>query len=272
METTKPLLLGDDHQHHFAFCVQYRGTTFSGWQKQFDQITVQGELERALGTIANTHVAVRAAGRTDAGVHASGQIAGFSTQADRPLAQWLRGVNALTPDDIHVSWMQSVSADFHPRYDAVSRRYTYLYHDRGRHNPFLNQMAWCTDSLNDTAMHNAAQVLLGEHDFSTFRGAGCQSYTPMRRVDRCEVRREGDLVIMNIEANAFLLHMVRNIASALHHVGQGADADYLRELLLLKDRQQLGMTGPAQGLYLSEVSYPTYDFPAPEKVPLIRHR
>ena len=272
METTKPLLTDDVDPHHFAFCVQYRGTAFSGWQRQQHQPTVQGELERALGTIANAEVSVRAAGRTDAGVHASGQIAGFSTQADRPVAQWLRGVNGLTSDDIHVAWIRQVSADFHPRFDAVSRRYTYLFHDQGRDNAFLNHLAWCTDPLDDTAMHTAAQVLLGEHDFSSFRGAGCQSHTPMRRVDRCEVRREGDWVVMNIEANAFLLHMVRNIASALHQVGQGAGREFLRELLLRRDRQELGITGPAQGLYLAEVSYPGYDFPAPPRVPLIRHR
>ena len=267
-----PVQTRDEGRHHYAFCVQYQGTAFSGWQRQLGQMTVQGELERALGTIANAEVSVRAAGRTDAGVHAAGQIAGFSTKADRPAAQWLRGVNGLTPDDIHVPWIRQVSADFHPRFDAVSRRYTYLFHDQGRDNPFLNHLAWCTDSLDDTAMHSAAQVLLGEHDFTSFRGAGCQSHTPMRRVDRCEVRREGDLVVMNIEANAFLLHMVRNIASALHQVGQWAGSDYLQELGLRRDRQQLGITGPAQGLYLADVSYPTYDFPAPPRVPLIRHR
>ena len=262
----------DEDRHHFAFCVQYRGTAFSGWQRQVSQRTVQGELERALGTIADADVAVRGAGRTDAGVHASGQIAGFSTHAERPAAQWLRGVNGLTPDDIQVSWIRQVSADFHPRFDAVSRRYTYLFHDQGRNNPFLTDLAWCTEPLDDSAMHRAAQVLLGEHDFSSFRGAGCQSHTAMRRVDRCEVRREGDWVVMNIEANAFLLHMVRNIASALHQVGRGVSSEYLRELLLQRDRQQLGVTGPAQGLYLAEVSYPGYDFPAPQRVPLIRHR
>ena len=270
--TDSPNPRGDEGSHHFAFSVQYCGTAFSGWQRQRGQRTVQGELERALGTIANGDISVRAAGRTDAGVHASGQIAGFSTHAERPVAHWLRGVNGLTADDIHVSWIRQVSADFHPRFDAVSRRYTYLFHDQGRKNPFLNHLAWCTDALDDSAMHGAAQVLLGEHDFSSFRGAGCQSHTPMRRVDRCEVRREGDWVIMNIEANAFLLHMVRNIASALHQVGQGATSEYLKDLLWRRDRQQLGITGPAQGLYLAEVSYPTYDFPAPEGVPLIRHR
>jgi tRNA pseudouridine38-40 synthase len=259
-------------QHHFAFCVQYHGGAFRGWQRQHGQASIQGELERALSTIANEPIALRAAGRTDAGVHGTGQIAAFSTSADRPVAQWSRGVNGLTPATIQVSWFKPVAAEFHPRFDAVARRYTYLFHDRGRSNPFMSDLAWCTDALDENAMHVAAQTLLGEHDFSSFRGAGCQSLTPMRRVDRCEVRREGDLVIMNIEANAFLLHMVRNIASGLHQVGLGAARGFLRALLGAKDRQQLGITAPAQGLYLAEVAYPQQDFPAPPLPPLIRRR
>ena len=261
-----------DQRHHFAFCVQYHGGSFRGWQRQQEHSSVQGELERALGTIANEPILLRAAGRTDAGVHATGQVAAFSTSADRPVAQWLRGVNGLTADAIQVDWLQRVADDFHPRFDAVARRYTYLFHDRGRSQPFLNELAWCTDALDENAMHVEAQALLGEHDFSSFRGAGCQSMTPMRRVDRCEVRREGDVVIMNIEANAFLLHMVRNIASGLHRVGSGASRGYIQELLTLKDRQQLGITAPAQGLYLAEVSYPRQQFPDPPLPPLIQRR
>jgi tRNA pseudouridine38-40 synthase len=261
-----------DGTKHYAFCVQYHGAAFSGWQRQHQQMTVQGELERALSTIANEPVTVRAAGRTDAGVHASGQIADFVTRADRSSEQWLRGVNGLTPGGIRVSWLRAIDDDFHPRYDAVSRRYTYLYHDQSTSNPFLESLAWCTHSLDENAMHAQAQALLGEHDFSSFRGAGCQSLTPMRRVDRCEVRREGPVVIMNIEANAFLLHMVRNIASALHHVGGGGPASYVSQLLQARDRTELGITAPAQGLYLAEVSYPGQEFPEVELPPLIRQR
>lgn len=261
-----------DHTAHFVLCVQYHGGGFAGWQRQHEQRTVQGELERALSTIANEPVTVRAAGRTDAGVHASGQIVAFSTTAERPVEQWLRGLNGLTPDDIHVSWLDAIDGQFHPRYDAVARRYTYLYLDQNPHNPFLQSLAWCTQALDESAMHNQAQALLGEHDFSSFRGAGCQSHTPMRRVDRCEVRREGPLVIMNIEANAFLLHMVRNIASALHWVGQHNPNNYIHDLLQLRDRQQLGITAPAQGLYLAEVRYPGRDFAAPDLPPLLRQK
>ena len=261
-----------DQQHHFAFCVQYHGGSFRGWQRQQEHSSVQGELERALSTVANEPIFLRAAGRTDAGVHATGQVAAFSTNADRPVAQWLRGVNGLTPDAIQVAWLRRVANDFHPRFDAVARRYTYLFHDRGGSQPFLNELAWCTDALDENAMHTQAQALLGEHDFTSFRGAGCQSLTPMRRVDRCEVRREGDMVIMNIEANAFLLHMVRNIASGLHKVGSGAPRGYIQELLTLKDRQQLGITAPAQGLYLAEVRYPKQQFPSSPLPPFIQRR
>ena len=181
-------------------------------------------------------------------------------------------MNGLTPASIQVSWFKSVSAEFHPRFDAVARRYTYLFHDQGRSNPFLSDLTWCSDALDENAMHVEAQTLLGEHDFSSFRGAGCQSLTPMRRVDRCEVRREGNIVIMNIQANAFLLHMVRNIASGLHQVGSGAARGFLQLLLGAKDRQRLGITAPAQGLYLAEVAYPQQDFPDPPLPPLIRRR
>ena len=261
-----------DQHHHFACCVQYHGGSFRGWQRQQEHSSVQGELERALSTVANEPIFLRAAGRTDAGVHATGQVAAFSTRADRSVAEWLRGVNGLTSDAIQIDWLQPVADDFHPRFDAVARRYTYLFHDRGRSHPFLNELAWCTDALDENAMHVEAQAFLGEQDFSSFRGAGCQSLTPMRRVDRCEVRREGDVVIMNIEANAFLLHMVRNIASGLHNVGSGAPRGYIQELLMLKDRQKLGITAPAQGLYLAGVSYPKQRFPDPPLPPLIRRR
>ena len=263
---------GTSEQKYYALCVQYRGSNFSGWQRQHGRRTIQGELERALSTIGNEEIRLSAAGRTDAGVHATGQVAAFSTHADRPTAQWLRGANGLTPDDIQVAWLMPVGTEFHPRYNAVCRRYTYLFHDQNRDNPFVNQLAWCTDPLDENTMHVAAQGLLGEHDFSSFRGAGCQSHTPMRRVDRCEVRREGALVVMNIEANAFLLHMVRNIASGLREVGMGAQKGHLKNLLLARDRQRLGVTAPPQGLYLAEVIYPEYDFPKPPYPPLVRHR
>ena len=159
--------------------------------------------------------------------------------------------------------------EFHPRYDATARRYTYIFYDQQRTDPFISGLAWCCAPLDADAMHQQAQCLLGEHDFSSFRGAGCQSLTPMRRVDRVLVRRQGAFVVMEIEANAFLLHMVRNIASGLLNVGQGAASHHLADVLAAQDRTALGVTAPPQGLYLSQVRYPHTVLPAVTALPPI---
>jgi len=252
-----------------VMCVQYRGDEFNGWQRQLDQPTVQGHLEAALSQVAAHPIRVTAAGRTDAGVHATGQIVSFKTTAFRPLSAWLIGVNSLTPKSIQVAWVRQAAANFHPRYGATARRYNYVYYDENRFNPFIDGLAWCTDGLDQDAMHRAAQWLVGEHDFTTFRAAGCQSVSPKRRVNRCEVRRQGHFVVLEIEASAFLLHMVRNIASALRDVGTGSPTSSVRDLMLLKDRVRLGATAPPQGLYLTHVSYPGADFPPAPLVPLL---
>ncbi len=259
-------------QKHYAICVQYNGGQFNGWQRQPNLPTVQAELESALSQIANHSVTARVAGRTDAGVHANGQIVGFSSAAQRQLTDWLRGLRGLTGDSVHISWIREVDEGWHPRYTATARSYSYIFHDQGRSDPFVGTLAWCCDALNESRMHQQAQRLLGEHDFSSFRGANCQSLTPMRRVNRCEVRRDHQYVVMEIEANAFLLHMVRNIASALHAVGRGASEHYVRDLLLACDRAQLGITAPPQGLYLRSVRYPDYDLPPPPPPPLLPSR
>lgn len=253
----------------YVMCVQYRGDQFNGWQRQIDQPTVQGHIEAALSQVAAQPIRIAAAGRTDAGVHATGQIVSFTSSALRPLDAWLRGVNSLTPKSIQVAWVRQAPAKFHPRYAATARRYNYVYYDRGRFNPFVDALTWCTENLDQDAMHRAAQWLVGEHDFSTFRAAGCQSLSPKRRVNRCEVRRQGHFVVMEIDASAFLLHMVRNIASALCDVGMGAPTRSVRDLLLVKDRLRLGVTAPPQGLYLTHVSYPEANFPPSPEVPLL---
>ncbi|MBT3694220.1 MAG: tRNA pseudouridine(38-40) synthase TruA [Gammaproteobacteria bacterium] len=250
-------------------CVQYRGDQFNGWQRQIDQPTVQGHIEAALSQVAAHPIRIAAAGRTDAGVHATGQIINFTTSAVRPIDAWLKGVNSLTPKSIQVAWVRQAPANFHPRYAATARRYNYVYYDRDRFNPFVDGLAWCTENLDQDAMHRAAQWFIGEHDFTTFRAAGCQSLSPKRRVNRCEVRRQGHFVVMEIDASAFLLHMVRNIASALCDVGMGAPTRSVRDLLLVKDRVRLGVTAPPQGLYLTHVSYPGADFPPSPEVPLL---
>ena len=252
----------------YALGLSYDGSQFHGWQRQVDAPTIQAALENALSRIADHPVVTHVAGRTDAGVHATGQVAAFRTDAPRALNDWLRGLNALTPPSVRINWVCEVPAAFHPRYAAVARRYVYLYHDTGSTSPFLHGRVWQCEPLDADAMHRAAQILLGEHDFSSFRGAGCQSLTPMRRVNRVAVTRRGHWVIMEIEANAFLLHMVRNVARALHDVGAG-NGLHLDTLLAARDRTLLGATAPPDGLYLARVSYPEFDLPEPAAVPFV---
>ncbi len=248
----------------FALGISYDGSPFHGWQRQQSQQTVQQALEEALSRVADHPVRLAAAGRTDAGVHATGQVSSFVSGAERSLRDWMRGANALTPEAIAVDWVQPVDDRFHPRYSAVARAYHYVFHDHGNAagDPFLRLRAWSTRPLDADAMHRGAQQLLGEHDFSAFRGAGCQSLTPQRRVNFCTVRRAGQFVVMHIEANAFLLHMVRNIARALHDAGRDGDSGRVGNLLRGRDRTRLGATAPPHGLYLSRVAYPQYDLPS----------
>lgn len=253
---------------HYAFGVTYHGAAFHGWQRQVNVDTVQGALEQALSRVADHPVNVRVAGRTDAGVHATGQVAGFASASPRKPRDWLRGVNALTPKTVRVDWLEPVDAAFHPRYSATARRYVYVFHDAKAAHPLLDGQVWSCASLDADAMHRAAQVLVGEHDYTSFRAAGCQSLTAMRRVHRCDVMRRGEFVVMDIEANAFLLHMVRNIARGLHDVGAGIAARDLASLLALRDRTMLGATAPPDGLYLAAVSYPGFEFPTAGRVPL----
>lgn len=253
----------------FVFGVQYDGSEFFGWQRQPKVPTVQAALEAALSQIAAEPVVVQVAGRTDAGVHASGQVAAFTSSAERGLADWLRGLNGLTPSSIRILWVQPAPDDFHPRFTAIARRYQYVFSDQAASDPFIRRLAWCTQSLDADAMHNAAQALIGERDFSSFRAAGCQSLTAVRRVNRCEVRRIAGLVLLDIEANAFLLHMVRNIAASLQTVGTGQAELTIAELVHAKDRRLAAQTGPPQGLYLRAVRYSDITLPDGERPSLL---
>lgn len=255
--------------YHYALAVQYAGGDFSGWQRQPHVETVQGVLENALSSIANEAISLSVAGRTDAGVHATAQIAGFTSSVAPDQRNWRRALNALTADSIRVTWVCQVAADFHPRYSATSRRYTYVFYDHQQHDPFVHHLAWCCEPLDADHMHRQAQQLLGEHDFSSFRGAGCQSLSPNRRVDQVWVYRRRGFVVMEIEANAFLLHMVRNIASALRDVGRGANPHDVSVLLEQRNRAAVGATAPPQGLYLSRVRYPDIELPPVSEAPAI---
>lgn len=243
-----------------ALWVEYEGTRFSGWQLQrgSDVSSVQGALESALGFVANHPVRLHCAGRTDAGVHATAQLVHFDAEHPRALQSWLRGANANLPSTVAVRGGQLVPSEFHARFSALSRRYRYLI-DNNPVSPAIGHdyLAWVRQPLDSERMHEAAQQLLGERDFSSFRAAACQSSTPMRRVDFLRVERRGSLVVIDIQANAFLHHMVRNIAGALISVGKnGLEPNWLAELLALKDRTRAPDTAPAGGLYLVGVEYP----------------
>jgi tRNA pseudouridine38-40 synthase len=246
----------------YAIGIEYHGTIFHGWQRQADQNTVQGDLEKALSQVADSEVLLSAAGRTDAGVHSMGQVASFHSDSDRGLDQWLRGANSLTPQSINITWIVEVEDTFHARFSATARRYLYLFMDRKK-DAHASDLAWMVESLDADLMHWHAQNLLGEHDFTSFRGSGCQADSPNRRINRCLVKRIGDLIVLDIEANAFLLHMVRNIASCLSQITKDMPGDHLLEILRCKDRAKIGITGPASGLYLYKVEYPGYSFPLP---------
>lgn len=249
---------GSPAPQRVALWIEYDGAGFSGWQLQAHAPSVQGHLESALSFVANHDVRLHCAGRTDAGVHATAQLVHFDATNHRPLQAWLRGANANLPPSIAVRGGSIVSTDFHARFSARARRYRYLIYD----NPVrpaigTDYLAWVRQPLADERMQEQAQALLGERDFSSFRAAACQSSTPMRRVDFIDVSRRGPLVVIDIQANAFLHHMVRNIAGALIAVGKTQrEQGWLAELLALRDRTQAPDTAPAGGLYLVGVDYP----------------
>jgi tRNA pseudouridine38-40 synthase len=241
-----------------ALGIEYDGTAYSGWQVQSHAKTVQGALERSLSVVADHPVQLTAAGRTDAGVHALMQVAHFDTSVVRRERAWALGGSAQSPADISVLWARDVPDRFHARFSALSRAYLYRIVNR-RVRPALDRAraCWVRHPLDADAMHAAAQALLGEHDFSAFRAAECQSSTPVRRVMGVAVRRlDDDRIEIAIRANAFLHHMVRNIAGTLIAVGVGDEAPaWVAELLACRDRTRAGAMAPPQGLYFAGVEY-----------------
>lgn len=223
-------------------------------------MTVQDTLELALAEIASTPVRVHCAGRTDSGVHAFTQIIHFDAPVTRSCKAWVIGGNTNLPRDIRIHWAIPLASEFHARFSAKARRYRYVIANTPIRPALLQaQVTWYRRELDVEAMHTAAQALLGERDFSAFRAASCQSSTPMRNMQFIEVKRRGDLVILEIVANAFLHHMVRNIAGALLCVGDGRkQIHWIAELLVGRDRSVGAETAPAHGLYLVDVEYPTH--------------
>lgn len=254
-----------------ALGIEYDGSRFCGWQMQSHGTrTVQDEIEKALSIVADHRVQVVCAGRTDTGVHATGQVVHFDTHADRQSKAWVMGVNTHLPDDVCVHWARQVAADFSARFSATRRRYRYIIQQRtARPALYSHRVTWVHSDLNTSAMHDAAQVLLGENDFSSFRSSACQSGHAMRSIKSIDVTAEGPFIYIDIQANAYLHHMVRNIVGSLLKVGGGErPVSWMGELLALKDRTRAGPTAPAEGLYLVAVQYPhEYDLPVSGFVP-----
>jgi len=240
--------------------IEYDGSRFCGWQSQphLAVATVQDTLERGLAAVATRPLRVHCAGRTDTGVHGHGQVIHFDAAVARSPKAWVLGVNANLPPDVRIHWAVGVPAEFHARFSATARRYRYVIANTPVRPALLGgQVTWQRLPLDAGLMHAEAQALCGERDFSAFRAAACQSRSPMRNIRRIEVTRRGPLVVIDIEANAFLHHMVRNIAGALMAVGAGRQAPgWVAALLAGRDRRVAADTAPAAGLYLVAVEYP----------------
>jgi tRNA pseudouridine38-40 synthase len=260
----------------FAIGVSYCGAGLEGWQSQPSGNTVQDQLERALSEIGGERIALTGAGRTDAGVHASAQVAHFETAADRPESAWVRGANSLLPAGIAVQWAAQVAKDFHARYSAVSRSYRYvLYNHPVRPALLAGRAGWFHLPLHVEKMREAANHLVGEHDFSTFRSAECQAKSPVRVMESAAIRVSGAYLLFDFTANAFLHHMVRNVVGSLVYVGKGKHPpEWIGELLVARDRRLAAPTFAADGLYLSRVRYDArWCLPAfPEMMPFDAER
>ena len=253
-----------------AVGLEYQGTGYAGWQSQPTRPSVQGRAEAALSTVAAEPVSLVCAGRTDAGVHALGQVAHFDTAAERSLRGWVLGANSHLPRDISVSWARPVPAHFHARYSAEARTYRYVILNRQARSALgAHRVTWIHRPLEARAMAQAAALLEGEHDFSAFRAAECQAKSPVRRLERLCVTRRDDWVTIEATANAFLHHMVRNIAGLLIAVGKGdAPVAWASEVLAGRDRSRSAPTAPADGLYLWAVRYPrAFELPEPQASP-----
>ncbi|OGT46906.1 MAG: tRNA pseudouridine(38-40) synthase TruA [Gammaproteobacteria bacterium RIFCSPHIGHO2_12_FULL_41_15] len=257
-----------------ALGVRYDGTAYHGWQRQDGLKTVQGELERALGAIADHPINLVCAGRTDSGVHATAQVVHFNTEVERTDYSWIFGANSNMAKDISVSWAQKVDMEFHARFSATYRRYRYIiYNHPTRPAIMRHSVTWYHRPLNEQKMQEAANFLLGEHDFSSFRGANCQANSPIRKIENITVTRHHYLVIVDVLANAFLHHMIRNIVGVLLPIGEGQrPVSWMPEILALKNRQEGGATAVPNGLYLVEVGYPShYNLPRMPVGPFFLH-
>lgn len=248
----------------YALGIEYDGAGFYGWQRQSHAPSVQQSVEKAIEVVANHPVTVICAGRTDTGVHARGQVAHFDTSSERSGRQWMLGINSNLPDKVRVLWIREVDESFHARFGALSRSYQYSILNRWvRPAIGVSYYGWCRDKLDVARMHEVAQVLHGRHDFSAFRSAGCSAQHAIREVTAISVNRQADVVKIDITANAFLYHMVRNIVGSLITVGKGEKpGQWFTDVFNGQDRNFAGVTAEPQGLCLMNVRYdPKYKVP-----------
>ena len=247
-----------------AVGIEYDGSAFSGWESQIGQRTVQQSLQSALSVVADHPIALVCAGRTDAGVHAYAQVAHFDTDARRPDHGWRLGANTNLPTDVAVVWVQEVPEDFHARFSALRRHYRYVILQRPNRSPIWHRrVTWIHRPVQIEPMREAAALLLGEHDFSSYRAAACQAKSPVRTLYRLNVSKHGDFVVLDVCANAFLQHMIRNIAGVLMAIGEGRERpEWAAEVLEARDRTAGGVTARPDGLYFARVEYPqSFDLP-----------
>lgn len=254
----------------YAARIEYNGSAFHGWQRQTDQASVQSEVEAALSKVADESVSVVCAGRTDTGVHAVGQVIHFDSTADRSIKAWLMGGNSFLSRDVVITMAKPIDDSFHARYSAHSRTYRYIILNATTRSALHDKRVACIfQRLDMDAMRHAARYLIGRHDFSAFRAAGCQAKNPHRKIFRLDVHRIRGFVYIDIVANAFLHNMVRIIVGALTRVGCGdAQPDWVRDLLESGDRTTGGKTAPAQGLYFIGPAYDEmYNLPVIDRLP-----
>ena len=249
---------------NIALGIEYDGGAFCGWQIQPNMPSVQATLEGAISRFLAQPANVICAGRTDTGVHATGQVVSLATDVVRPERNWIRGLNSHLPPTVAVQWARAVPDDFHARFSAVARTYEYwLYNHPVRSPVYEKRTGWVWRDLNVDAMRKGAECLLGEHDFTSFRAAECQAKSPVRTIESLEIVRKGRLVGMRITANAFLHHMVRNIVGMLVYVGTGRETpERVREVLEARSRAVAAPTFSPDGLYLTGVRYPGVDLPS----------
>jgi tRNA pseudouridine38-40 synthase len=242
-----------------AAILEYDGTAYHGWQRQTsDIISIQEKVEAALSKVADQPISIVCAGRTDAGVHAYRQVIHFDTTAERSERAWVLGTNSNLPHDISLKVITVMADDFHARFSALARRYQYrIYNDPIRPALNRNYVTWHCKPLDVTRMQLAAQKLLGEHDFSSFRAKDCQAKSPIKTIQFFNITQHEKIITLDIQATAFLHHMVRNIAGVLMAIGGGeAEPEWIDELLIAKNRAVSGVTAPPTGLHFFEVIYP----------------